>query len=331
MLCRMKAKHSKYMLEKLQQQILAKIKDESLSPKPRWHFLLKERLVWTFGALALSVGAAAVSVMLYLAKSNEWFILADSDRGLAAWLLLSLPYFWLVFLALFLWLLSYNLKHTRSGYRYPTILIALAAILASVILGGAFFALGLGAKIDDILGRQAPLYDRVFNPHIDLWSRPEEGRLSGLVVALTGEEHFLLADRDRGEWRVNNNDNDDLVVIGQPIRVVGKISGDREFTASKILIMKPGRSFFKRLNDDMIPSSPRFDGPGKNGMGCFNGGPDYFSELLNKYPDLKFSFEKVLLAQKSQILENSKHDKSLLPALQSLNLSQSFWQAMSSN
>lgn len=319
------------MLEKLQQQILAKIKNESLSPKPRWHFLLKERLVWTFGALALLVGGAAVSVMLYLAKSNEWFILAEGDRSFAAWLLLSLPYFWLVFLALFLWLLSYNLKHTRSGYRYPTVLIALAAVMASILLGVAFFALGLGAKIDDVLGRQAPLYDRVFNPHIDLWSRPEEGRLSGLVVALTDEEHFLLADRERGEWLVKNNDNDDLVVIGQPIRLVGAMSGEREFTASKILAMKPGRSFFKRLNDDMIPPAPEFKGQGKNGGACLGGGPDFFPELLNKYPDLKSAFEKDLLAQKSLILENSKIDKSLLPALRSLNLSQSFWQEILSN
>lgn len=319
------------MLEKLQQQILEKIKNESLSPKPRWHFLLKERLVWTLGVLALLVGAAAVSVMLYLAKSNEWFALAEGDRSFAAWLLLSLPYFWIVFLSLFLWLLSYNLKHTRSGYRYPAILIALAAILASVILGGVFFALGLGAKIDDILGRQAPLYDRVFNPHIDLWSQPEEGRLLGLVVALTDEEHFLLADRNRGEWQVVNNDDDDLVIIGQPIRVVGRISGEREFTATKILTMKPGRSFFKRLNDDMIPPPPNFEGPGKNGVGCQGNGPDYFSELLNKYPDIKSAFEKDLLAQKNLILENIQTDKNLLPALKSLNLSPSFWQEITPN
>ena len=90
------------MSENLEQKIIDKIKTGSLSPKPRWHFLLKERLVWTIGLLALLVGAAAVSVMLYLANNNDWLVYEKAGRNFGAWLLLSLPYFWLVFLTLFL-------------------------------------------------------------------------------------------------------------------------------------------------------------------------------------------------------------------------------------
>ena len=312
------------MSENLEQKIIDKIKTGSLSPKPRWHFLLKERLVWTIGALALLIGAAAVSVMLYLANNNDWLVYEKAGRNFGAWLLLSLPYFWLVFLALFLWLLSYNLKHTKKGYRYSISLIISIAIAASILLGVAFFALGLGAKIDDVLGRRAPLYDRLFNPHIDFWSQPEEGRLAGLVIALEDEQHFILADRERGEWTViHTEDDSDLVIVGQPVRVVGKLSGEKEFTAQAIMTMKPGREFFKRLNPGLMPPPGAGRGPGQGPEAINCNGPksESLALLLSESPEFRQDFEENLLANKEMVKELSERDPSFLPSLVNLGVS----------
>lgn len=310
------------MSENLEQKIIDKIKTGSLSPKPRWHFLLKERLVWTIGVLALLVGAAAVSVMLYLANNNDWLVYEKAGRNFGAWLLLSLPYFWLVFLTLFLWLLSYNLKHTKKGYRYSISLIISIAIAASILLGMAFFALGLGAKIDDVLGRRAPLYDRLFNPHIDFWSQPEDGRLAGLVVSLSDEQHFILADREREEWTVVHAAADgDLVVLGQPVRVVGKLSGKKEFTAKVIMTMKPGREFFKRLNPGLMPppGAGRGLGQGHGSLNC--GERESLSLLLSASTEFKQSFEANLLANKEMVKELSERDPSFLDSLANMGVS----------
>lgn len=310
------------MSEKLEQKIIERIKSGHLSPRPQWHFLMKEGLIWAVGGLALLVGAAAVSVMIYLGSNNDWPAYSQAGRSFGAWLLLSLPYFWLIFLGLFLWLLSYNLKHTKRGYRYPISLIVSAAVIASIILGFIFSAVGLGEKIDNILGRQAPLYDRVFNPHIDFWSQPADGRLAGLVVSLSDQEHFVLVDRERSQWMVTHDAQvADLIIAGQPVRVVGKISGELEFTAKDIMPMKPGREFFKRFQPGDMP--PILPGPGAS-CDCVSVWP----EILKQYPEVKATLERNLLADKDHWRSIVNERRDFLPALQSLGLSDYFWQEL---
>jgi len=245
------------MLENFGQKLIEKIKHEGMAPKPRWHFLLKEILIWLFGFLALLVGAASVAVMIYFSRNSDLMMYAQFGHSFLGYLLLSLPYFWLIFLALFLWLLFYNIKHSKRGYHYSVYLIALVAILASIFLGIIFSAVGVGEEIDDVLGRQAPLYDRVFNPHVAMWSQAEEGRLAGLVVSKPDKTHFVLLDRNSGQWYVAyiSSVDEDLVIVGQPIHVIGEIIGEHEFRADAIFPIKPGREFFKRLRPNNMPPS----------------------------------------------------------------------------
>lgn len=315
-------------IEELNQKIIDKIKSESLTPTPRWHFLLKERFIWTIGALALLIGAAAVSVMIYLAQSNDLWLYDQAGSSFGTWLLLSLPYFWLLFLGLFVWLLYYNLKHTKRGYRYPTLFIVGTAILASIFLGVVFYACGVGTKIDDILGRQAPLYDRVFNPHVDAWSRPEEGRITGLIVSKPDQEHFILIDRERGEWTVIYKiDDDNLVVLGQPVRVIGKISGERTFKAKKILELGPGREFFKRFQPGEMPPLPPklLNEASQSGLNCTD---NSFREILRQYPEFENSFEQDLLTHKEMIQNIGATDNNFLLTLKSLGISEATWRSL---
>ena len=52
------------------QKLVAKIKQANIAPKPRWHFLLKNSVIWAAGTLSLLIGAGAASVMIYLFKYN---------------------------------------------------------------------------------------------------------------------------------------------------------------------------------------------------------------------------------------------------------------------
>lgn len=310
------------MTENLEKKILDKIKKESLAPTPRWHFLLKEWLVWLLGGLSLLVGAAAVSVMLYLSKNNDWMIYEQVGRSFASWFLLSLPYFWLIFLAIFVIILFYNLKHTKQGYRYPLVLIATAAVFASILLGSIFSIFGLGEKIDSVLGRQAPFYDHLFNPHIEVWSHPEEGLLAGLVVSRPNSAQFTLVDRDKGEWNVVYSEKDEaLVIIGQPLRAIGRMNGQGNFSADKIMPMRPGKEFFRRMNGDNLNLPPLNNNSVHGGQACvMEGERASLSSLLLKYPELKNILEQGLLDNVDLIKDISAQDEELRLMLNSLNL-----------
>ena len=249
------------------QGILEKLKAKK--PKARWHFLLKNYAVWVSGALALLIGAASVSVIIYLASYNDFAIRQDIDKSLGEMLLLTLPYFWFIFLGLFVFIVYYNLKHTKTGYRYSIGLIVAVAVIASIFLGGIFYAAGLGQELDEILGRKAPLYGEMFNPQVDFWSNPEEGRLIGIVASQLDDGRFILIDKNQHEWEVRVEGDDDFIAAplslsGKPLRLIGQKKSEDAFEAFKILPMMPGRGFFnKHFNDAPHPPRPI---PGNNRM-----------------------------------------------------------------
>ena len=231
------------------QKLVAKIKEAGIAPKPRWHFLLKKYVVWISGTLALLIGAASVSVMIYLLKFSGWEIREQTHKSLGEFFLLTLPYFWLIFLGLFVFILYYNLKHIKNGYRYPVWFIAAGAVLASVILGSFLFLAGLGEKIDNVLGERAPLYDKVINRQMDFWFNPAEGRLVGLIISQENKGIFYILDPHDDDWRVlikAKSFPSDILEIGQSVNLIGRVLENNKFEAEIIRSVRPGRGFLGR-------------------------------------------------------------------------------------
>lgn len=231
------------------QKLVAKIKDGKITPYPRWRFLLKSYVVSALGTLALIIGAVSISVMIFFWGDTGWEIREQTHKSFWEFLLLTLPYFWLLLLALFVWVLYYNIKHTKHGYRYPVWLIALASILASVVLGMAFSLFGLGERIDNVLGEQAPLYNTVINRQIDFWDNPDDGRLMGVVTATAVERDFNLVDPRGENWHVTADPRalaPNLLAVGQPVDLVGEVKTDHEFSAEIIRPLRTGRRWLQK-------------------------------------------------------------------------------------
>jgi heme/copper-type cytochrome/quinol oxidase subunit 2 len=241
--------HSQKEREDFDKKLVDKIKQKKIKPYSRWHFLLKNYVVWIVGFISLIIGATAVSVMMYFLKYSGWDIWEKTHQTLLSFFLLTLPYFWLIFLGIFIFILYYNLKHTKRGYRYPIWLIVSVSILASIILGSIMFLTGCGQKIDDVLGEQMPLYNKVINRQVDFWFNPQEGRLAGLVSQIDDDRNFNIIDpRDR-EWKIFVK-SDELpatkLKLGQPVNIIGQEISDNEFQAWLVRPVHPGRKFLLR-------------------------------------------------------------------------------------
>lgn len=231
------------------QKLVAKMKEGGMAPKPRWHFLLKDSVIWASGTLSLLIGAAAVSIMIYLFQDNGWEVREQTHKSLWEFFLLTLPYFWIIFLGLFIFTLYYNLKHTKRGYRYPVWVIIVTSILVSVILGCFFALLGLGEQVDNILGERVPLYSQVVNRHMDFWFNPDEGRLAGIVTIKNDDNSFNIQDPRGDDWLVVVNADGFSAVplpINQPVDLIGRILAENQFQADVIRLVRPGRGFFAR-------------------------------------------------------------------------------------
>ena len=84
----------------ISRDVLKTIEEKHIKPKPRWTFLLKDYAIWILGAFSLIVGSLAFSVIIYMLKNNDWEVYRHLSGSLPGFVVITMPYFWLIFLAI---------------------------------------------------------------------------------------------------------------------------------------------------------------------------------------------------------------------------------------
>jgi len=162
---------------------LEKIKESKIKPKPRWQFHLEQFGIWAFATLSVIIGAKAFAVIIFRLVNNDWEVRKHLGRSLLDHTLLTLPYLWIMVMALFVLLAYYNARHTKKGYRYSVYGIVIGTVLASLFLGGALYSTGFGYEIDFLFSENLPGYQNVMPNRGEFWSQPAAGFLSGEVIS----------------------------------------------------------------------------------------------------------------------------------------------------
>ncbi|MFA5129573.1 MAG: hypothetical protein WC477_01490 [Patescibacteria group bacterium] len=228
--------------------VLLKIKDEHITPKPRWEFLLKDSAIWIAGGASLLVGGLAVSVIINLLTSEDFAIAVARGANPLAMFFASIPYFWILFFVAFLFITRYNLIYTKRGYAYTLPVFAVASIAISGVLGVIFYGIGIGPDIESELTERIPAYVQIAHPRAILWSHPERGMIAGVVVGVDDDHDFILQDFRSTMWTVEADASNTLPVTvpGMRVRCLGDVVGPNEFRAMQILPWKPpAPSFFR--------------------------------------------------------------------------------------
>jgi len=132
-------------------KVLETIEKEKISPITKRHFLMRECSIWGVALVSLVVGSLAFAVVLYMIINNDWDVYENINDSLIEFIILSLPYFWLLLVSLFIITVEYYLKHTKKGYRYQIHTIIFVSVAGSVVLGTLFYNIGLGRAIDTVL------------------------------------------------------------------------------------------------------------------------------------------------------------------------------------
>jgi len=235
---------------------LKKIKAENIAPTPRWQFLFKNCIIWGGATLTLVLGSLAVPVILHMLVNNDWELYAYGNLSLPYLILLSLPHFWLTCLALFITLAYYNIRHTKSGYRYGITYIIIGSIVISLMLGGTLYVAGLGRVIDERFARAVPLYDRFARPRHLIWMQPHHGLLAGTVMTVTDETHFRLRDFGDNDWEVTYvmpRPNVITLSKGIRLRVIGERIDEGRFSAHMIAPFDRSRGEWMHSQDLPLP------------------------------------------------------------------------------
>lgn len=255
--------------KKIGQKVINIIKNKKIKPISRWQFVLKDIFMWTLGALVLVFSALSFSVMLFLLNNIDLSL--SPDINVSAWRLLfnTLPYFWIFFIGILIFIIYLQVRRTKKGYRYPLWLIVITSILGSTFLGLGFAAAGLGEKLDEILSYQVPFYQEVMNPQMGFWSSPRNGRLLGLVIEVGESYDVTLLDKNGKLWEVYLEPTQNKVFIEEnnPARFLGKQVSENEFIAEKVLPFSPGKRMFQRMQQKNMKISPSFENGMPSGRG----------------------------------------------------------------
>jgi hypothetical protein len=210
----------------LAERVFERIQDEHLAPRPRWEFLFKNYALWGLGALAVALGALATSASLFEVQNVDWRLSLAAYPDFLSFFFASAPFIWVVAFALFVLVGYLNVRRTVHGYRYPFALILIGAVLLSLALGTAVYAMGFGGAVDEALGDHPPFYRPVLAGQRSLWVAPEKGLLAGKVTASEPSiSSFTLQDYAGRDWKVDGDDlrNRDMTLVarGGDVRVVG--------------------------------------------------------------------------------------------------------------
>lgn len=227
------------MKESIREHILETLKKEKITPKPRWHFLLKDGFLWFGGIGAMIVGSIAMSVVFFLGANQEGFI--AKVLFLSGWreFLSYALILWLVLLILFLGIAWYNIRHTKRGYRFHVAFISMIFILP--FLGGAFlYEVGAGHFTEALVNTYIPSYETVMERRQSLWNHPEQGLLGGKIISFRGENEILLRDMIGKDWTILylkdfDTKEDAFLEEGVLVRIEGKLIEKDIFEAYRIL------------------------------------------------------------------------------------------------
>ncbi len=190
-------------MNELYKKVIDQIKEQHITPKPRWQFFLKQWLIWVATGLSIVVGSMAFCVLLFRMVNNDWEIVSLLNRTPLQHFFDSLPLVWLLLVALFVGLAYYNARHTKGAYRYQAYWFLIGGIFLSISFGGLLYTVGFGPKVHTFVDDRLPFINHMMEEREERWIHPESGLLAGQITTmLSGASMFELVDFDRHLWVV---------------------------------------------------------------------------------------------------------------------------------
>jgi hypothetical protein len=219
------------------QKILERIRKEEIKPTPAWQVLFKRIFIWVGFAFAICFGAISFSVILYVVQQTDFDLLSHMYHSRLELILALMPYIWVVFLILFLLLSVLGMRNIPKGYKHSLQKIFGITTLLSIVFGTLICVAGGGQYIEQTFESKIGIYRGVEQRKIEMWSNPEEGRLSGEIISVA-QNALTLRDYQEAEWTIEYPDafiaSRVQLVVGEKIKMIGEIKSGQVFLASEI-------------------------------------------------------------------------------------------------
>ena len=247
-------------MTKLSKKIIQIIDKENIQPYSKWHFLLKRSVIWIFFILSILLGAISSGVMIYQFQQTEWDLFSHYNQSILEFMMLVIPYFWIVFLIIFSMLVFYYFRKVGRGYRRNTIFVIVMSLMLSLLGGILLNQVGFSEKVEVTFEKQLPFYNSMIQRKRRLWNAPERGLLAGEIIEINSDNKLLIKDFSEKTWMV---DISQAIVRGRMelqqnrrIKIIGKMTGEKSFMAVEIRVWLGRGRRMRPMNINRMPRYP---------------------------------------------------------------------------
>lgn len=213
------------------EKVMNRIECEGICPRSKTFFKTREYSVWALWAVSVLIGALSVAVSLFVISHRQYALYEATHENFLTFMVEALPYLWIIVFALMVGVAVYNLRHTKSGYRYPLWQIFGSSMVLSIAGGSALHLYGFGYNIDHQLG-QMSLYDSQEKMEMATWQNPNDGRLMGRLIEAPRPPMVTatFADVSGHQWQIDMTDlaphEQDLLMREGTVRLIGVLDKD---------------------------------------------------------------------------------------------------------
>jgi hypothetical protein len=225
-------------MTELSKKILQKIEKENIKPYPKEYFWFKRSVVWLLFGISVLLGAISSGLVIYHLGHAEWDLYPQLNQSLLEFLLMVVPYLWIIFLIVFAYLVYHYFRKTERGYRYSAVIVISMSIILSIIGGILFYSFEVPQKMDTLLENKVPFYKGLQKRKKEFWISPQNGLLAGKIIQVLPEQKVQLEDFNGKLWLVDISQASWRGRLserkGAQIKIIGKMINDGIFNAKEI-------------------------------------------------------------------------------------------------
>lgn len=218
-------------------KLVDRIKSENIKPRSKGYHRLGRIALGLILFLALLFGGFAFSVILLSVQQADFSIISHMSHSKLELFLGLVPIIWLILVILFLIPTMWSIRNSWKGYKFSLLSMLIIYLLACMALGTLFFITGGSERLEQSFDIYIADYESIEERKIQVWSRPESGYLSGVVLAAQ-DRVLQLEDFEGAIWQIFYPDAFVAPIVmlepGETVKLIGKVQAQQRFVATEI-------------------------------------------------------------------------------------------------
>ena len=235
-------------MSNISKNILEKIENDQVKPKPKWQFVVMHVLLIVIFLLCLWVGGAVMGLIFLKVNNVDWDLLHRVEANFWEFL----PAIWFALLLLMMLVAKKVFSMMEGSYRIRPVILIASAVGISLLLGATIYFTKAADFLETSLRQNVPFYLQMESDAAARFVRPDKGVLPGRIITAPVDQAFLLEDLSGKEWNVMYTTEAQPVLrvikIGQPVMVLGTQVNETTFQADQIRVKPPVFTIIRKID-----------------------------------------------------------------------------------